>query len=200
MMRRPHWHAIQMPLALLLAMGLIAGAGVMWSSARLREAGDGLQRQRQALDTASQRSQRSNREQDLIRNNLGAYRSLVARGFAGAENRLAWLEAVQQANREARLYGLDYSMEPRQAAPAPLAAGLPLGQTVMKLKMPLLVEDDLPRFLEVLRQRAPGLFRVRSCRIARTASAAFEPVNQPRLEAECELLWFTVAIQEANRP
>ena len=97
------------------------------------------------------------------------------------------------ANQDARLYGLTYTLSPRTAAPAALAGGLPLKQTRMVLKMPLLVETDLPRFLEALRVRAPGLFRVSSCRLARLSDAPPQPVNRPELDAECELQWFTVA-------
>jgi hypothetical protein len=193
MIRLPRWQAIRLPLALVVAAVVAAGAGSLWSAARMRAASDELARQKQALAQARQRLAQADRERRLLAAHLPAYRALVARGVIGAENRLAWIEAVQQANREARLYGVDYSIEPRQPAPAALAGNIPLKQSVMKLKMPLLVETDLPRFLDALKARAPGLFSVRSCRMARTPNAPFAAVNQPRLEADCELLWFTVA-------
>jgi hypothetical protein len=118
---------------------------------------------------------------------------MIAQGFVGEENRLAWIEAVHLANQDARLYGLTYTLSPRAAAPASQADGLPLKQTRMTLKMPLLVETDLPHFLDALRARAPGLFRVSQCRLSRTTDIPPQPVNRPELDAECELLWFTVA-------
>ena len=200
MIPRPPWHAIKIPLLLLLAALLLSGAGVWWSSDLLAEAHGLMQQQAQASRAARQKLQRSNVEKQLIQQHLGGYRALVTRGFIGEENRLAWLEAVQQANRDAQLYGLDYSLEPRAPSPATLASGLPLGQTVMKLRMPMLLEDDLPRFLGALQQRAPGVFRVRSCQLARTTDAAPEALNRPGLEAECELLWFTVADKGGTAP
>jgi hypothetical protein len=77
-----------------------------------------------------------------------------------------------------------------------LAGGLPLKQTRMAVKMPLLVETDLRRFLDALRARAPGLFRVDRCRLSRIGDTPPQPVNRPELEAECELLWFTVAADD----
>jgi len=64
----------------------------------------------------------------------------------------------------------------------------------------LLVETDLPRFLDALRARAPGLFRVSSCRLARITDAPPQPINRPELDAECELRWFTVTadVKEAK--
>ncbi|MEQ1592123.1 MAG: hypothetical protein ABL892_07005 [Thiobacillaceae bacterium] len=193
MMLHPPWHAIKIPLLLLLAALLLAGAGILWSSNTQLEANKNLQQQTRTRQAAQQKLQRSNVEKALIQQNLGGYQNLVARGFIGEENRLAWLEAVQQANRDAALYGLNYTLAPRTAAAATLAKGLPLGQTVMTLRMPMLVETDLPRFLEALQQRTRSVFRVRACQITRTSEAAPEALNRPELETECELLWFTLA-------
>jgi hypothetical protein len=195
------WHAIKIPLLILLAVVLVAGGGVWWSSGKLREAKTAQAQQVLANRSAEQTLQRSNTEKQLIQQYRGAYQTLVARGFIGAENRLAWLEAVQQANRDARLYGLDYSLEPR--APVSISGMLMpstpstktslLGQTEMKLRMPILVEDDLTRFFDALQQRTPSLFRIRACQISRAVETAPQPLNRPELEVECELLWFTVA-------
>ena len=195
------WHAIKIPLLLLLAVVLLAGTGVWWSSRKLVEAETAHAQQTLASQAAQLKLQRSNTEKQLIQQYQGPYQALAARGFVGAENRLAWLEAVQQANRDARLYGLDYSLEPRAPVAAPvntLALGqapttVPLGQTAMKVRMPILVEDDLRHFLDALQQRTPGVFRVRRCEIAHPGDSAPQPLNQPELEVECELLWFTVA-------
>ena len=195
------WHAIKVPLLILLAVMLAAGAGVWWSSGKLGEAKGAQAEQIQANRSAEQTLQRLNTEKKLIQQYRGAYQTLVARGFIGAENRLAWLEAVQQANRDARLYGLDYSLEPRApvsasglASPSSQLAKVSLlGQTVMKLRMPVLVEDDLTHFLDALQQRTPSLFRIRACQITRGVDTAPQPLNRPELEVECELLWFTVA-------
>ena len=99
---------------------------------------------------------------------------------------------MQLANRDARLYGLSYRLMPRSASAAALAQGLPLGQTRMVLTLPLLVETDLVRFLDALKTRAPGLVRVQGCRLSRPDNVPFEATNRPHLQAECDLLWFTV--------
>ena len=200
MIPRPPWHAIKIPLLLLLAVLLLAGAGARWSSGLLLDARNQMQQQALASQSARQKLQRSNLEKGLIQQHLGGYQALAARGFIGEEKRLAWIEAVQQANRDAHLYGLDYSLEPRTASPAPLASGLPLGQTAMKLRMPMLVEDDLPRFLAALRQRTTGVFRVSSCEMSRSTDIAPEASSRPGLQVECELLWFTVAGKGASTP
>lgn len=191
------WHAIKVPLLLLLAVALFTGAGVWWSSSKLSEAEAARTQQTQANRAAREKLQRSDNEKKLIQQYQGAYQALIARGFIGAETRLAWLEAVQQANRDAQLYGFDYSLEPRALVTAPLRPGqanpsVALGQTVMRIKMPILVEDDLTHFLNALQQRTQSIFRVRMCQISRSTEAMPQALNRPELEVECELLWFTV--------
>lgn len=192
-MNRPPIAALKAPLLLLLAVALIATAGVLWSRQQAAQADASLRAQQAALSAARARLQQGQTEARLIAQHLDAYRALLARGFIGAENRLAWIEAVHLANRDARLYGLTYTLSPRTAAPAALAGGLPLQQTRMTLAMPMLVETDLPRFLDALRARAPGLFRVDRCQMNRNTDDSPQAVNRPELDVECELLWFTVA-------
>jgi hypothetical protein len=191
-MIRPPIASLKTPILLLLVAASVSAAGVFWSHRQDTEARAALQHEQTALNAARAREQQGQREARLIAQHLDAYQAMVARGFVGEESRLAWIEAVHLANQDARLYGLTYSLSPRAAAPARLAGGLPLKQSRMVLKMPLLVETDLPRFLDALHARAPGLFRVSRCRLARTTDAPPQPVNRPELDAECELLWFTV--------
>lgn len=191
------WAALKTALLILLAMLAISALGVWWSAEALTQAEAAQMAQLRANTEAKQKLQRSNTEKQLIEQYRNAYQALIARGFIGPENRLAWLEAVQQANRDANLYGLDYSLEPRSMVQQ-AGVSAPLGQTVMKIRMPILVEDDLMHFLSALQQRSAGLFRVRSCQITRASNAAPQPINKPGLETECELLWFTIAAEGAT--
>jgi len=191
-MTRPPIASLKPTILLLLATALLSAAGIFWSHQQDSEARADLQLQQLALNAAQARQQQDQTEARLIAQHLDAYHALIAQGFVGEENRLAWIEAVQLANQDVRLYGLTYTLSPRTAAPATLAGGLPLNQTRMVVKMPLLVETDLPRFLDALHARAPGLFRTINCRLSRITDAPPQPVNRPELDAECELLWFTV--------
>lgn len=190
------WAALKTALLILLIVLSISGMGVWWSANILAQSEAARMQQNRANDAAKQKLQRSNTEKQLIEQHRDAYQTLVARGFIGPENRLAWLEAVQQANRDANLYGLDYSLEPRSMVQLP-GLGVPLGQSVMKIRMQMLVEDDLTQFLNALQQRSTSLFRVRACQITRSGDSAPQPINKPELETECELLWFTIAANGA---
>lgn len=198
-MTRPPFAVLKLPLLLLMATLLLATGGLLWGQRQAKEAKTALQQQQIALNQARQQLDRSRQQQQLIATHLLDYQTLVARGFVGAEDRLAWIEAVQLANRDAGLYGLSYRLMPRTASPAALAQGLPLRQTRMTLSLPLLVETDLPRFLDALKSRANGVYRIQDCSLSRPDHTPFEAANHPRLQAECNLLWFTVATAAEGR-
>jgi hypothetical protein len=192
-MNRPPFAALKFSLALLALALALATAGVVWSEQQATAARLALETARGERATAQSRLAQSHEETRLVATHLDGYRALVARGFVGPEARLAWIEAAQLANRDAGLYGLDYRLAPRQAERPEYTQDLPLGSTLMTLTLPLLVETDLPRFLAALQARAPGLMRVRGCRLTRLSDGPFQTSAEPRLQAECELLWFTVA-------
>jgi hypothetical protein len=191
-MNHPPLAVLKIPLLMLAAALLFAVAGTLWSHGVSVAAATAKQHKQSELNQARQQLDRSRHQQALIAAHLSDYQTLVGRGFVGAEDRLAWIEAVQLANRDAALYGLDYRLTPRTPSPTPLGQGLPLAQTSMTLSMPLLVETDLGRFLAALKARASGVYRVHGCTLARLGGSAFQAANTPQLRAECELLWFTV--------
>ena len=192
-MKRPPFAALKLSMLLMLASLTLAAGGALWSWNQAQNAALALQQENSALNTARQQLDRSRQQQQLIATHLTDYQALAARGFVGPEDRLAWIEAAQNANRDAGLYGLDYRLTPRMASPPALAQGLALGQTNMTLIFPVLVETDLPRFLVALKARAPGVVRVQGCSLTMQGTPAFEALNLPRMQAECELQWFTVA-------
>lgn len=198
-MTHPPFATLKLPLLLVLAALLLAGAGIWWGGGQAARAAAERSAQQAALDAARRKLDSSRAQQQLIASHLADYRALVARGFVGPEDRLAWIEAAQLANRDAGLYGLDYRLAPRTPAPPSLADGLALGQTVMTLTMPVLIETDLSRFLTALKARAPGLFRVQGCRLTKREDTALAAADRPALRAECELLWFTVAATDRGQ-
>lgn len=199
-MTLPPLTVLKWPLALIVGAALLTSAGLLWSWNKTRAATEARSQAEQALARAQAQLGRSRQQQQLIAAHLADYEALAARGFIGAENRLAWIEAAQLAGREAGLPGLEYRLAPRADAPPALAQGLPLKQTLMTLNLPLLVETDLVQFLAALKRHAPGLHRVRGCTLSRTDDTPFAASSQPRLKAECEVLWYTVAVPPGDAP
>lgn len=191
-MKRPPFAVLKLSMLLVLVSFLLAAGGTLWSWNQAQVAAAELQQEDTALNAARQQLDRSRQQQQLIATHLNDYQALAVRGFVGPEDRLAWIEAAHNANRDAGLYGLDYRLTPRMASPPALAQGLTLGQTNMTLVFPVLVETDIPRFLAALKARAPGMVRVQGCSLTLQGTPAFEALNLPHMQAECELQWYTV--------
>ncbi len=138
---------------------------------------------------------RSGEEVDTLRRYIGPYQQLERAGIVGEEQRLNWIDALRVANIDAQLYGVDYevgSQMPYSFAEEVNAAGLPVQQSMMKLKLGLLYETDLLNFFRVLAEQHVGAFAVNQCSLQRLTSDVSRPVNQPTLRAECDVAWVTI--------
>ncbi len=182
----------------LLVLGLVVGlsAGSILLAERLVKQGRSSLTKAQAdLAEARKRVQRSGEERDTILRYVGPYRTLAQRGIVGEEQRLAWVDALRTANNEAQLYGVEYEVGAQQAYALSAeagAGGLPVQQSVMKLKFGMLYEDDLLNFFRVLAAQEVGTFTINQCALQRLVSEVVRPTNTPTLRAECEVAWITI--------
>jgi hypothetical protein len=178
-------------LFLVASVGITAG---LWTLSSSQASKSRIEKERIefALNAARARLLKTGSERHIIEDNLNAWQSLEKRGFTNDNQRLAWLEAVTNANRHNQLYGLEYTLSAPIPASLATTGGLPIMQTAIHIKMPILVENDLSRFLDDLKSHPSGLMRAKSCTISRTGSTPPAMVNRPGLEAECELLWYTL--------
>lgn len=176
---------------LAVALGMAVGLWA-WTSAQAQKARVEKERVEFAHNAARARLLKTGSERHVIEDNLDAWQMLEHRGFIDSNQRLAWLEAITNANRSSQLYGLEYTLSAPEPVPPDIARGLPLVQTIVHVKMPILVEDDLSRFLKALQSHPAGLMRARSCTLTRNGPLPPNRVNQPGLEAECDLLWYTL--------
>lgn len=183
------------PLLLLLAVMVAAAAAIKFTDDRARDAARHLTAQQTQLREAQSRVQKSGAEKEMIARYLPDYRNLATLGFAGDEKRINWLDALRNANQKGALFGINYEIAAQQ--PYPYAAALAPGQmnvmqSIMKLRFPLLHEEDLPKFLQYLAEQNAGVFIVDQCTVRRTATGAIQTTRfQPNMNAECQLAWIT---------
>ncbi len=178
---------------------LVVSAGVaatLWTVSSEQETKTQVEKDRVefALTAARARLLKTGSERHVIEDNLVRWQALERRGFTNANQRLAWLEAVTDANHTSQLYGLEYTLSAPATSSLEFSHGLPLMQTTIHVKMPILTEDDLAHFLDAVKAHPAGLMRAKSCTLSRTGPLPPALANQPGLEAECDLLWFTLKI------
>jgi hypothetical protein len=183
----------------LLAVGMVlaaCGGGVYYTGQLLEQARKELAAARGELTEARKRVQQSGEERDMISTYVGPYTALVERGVIGEEQRLSWVDALREANNQAQLFGVEYEVlaqQPYSFTTEVQAGGLPVQQSLMKLKFGLLYEDDLLTFFRTLQAKSVGAFALNQCMIERLSREATRPANAPTLRAECELAWITIA-------
>ena len=189
--------ALMLPLLVLLAVIVAAVAAIKFTDDQARDARARLSTQQTQLREAQTRVQKSGSEKELIARYLPDYSKLAALGFVGEERRINWLDALRNANQKGAMFGINYDISVQQAYPhaAALAPGqLSVMQSVMKLRFPMLHEEDLPKFLEYLAEQNAGVFIVDQCTVRRgaNATATIQATRfQPNMAAECQLAWLT---------
>ena len=190
-------------LALVLALGL-AIAAIQFTGEHADAAKAKLAAQEKQMRDAISRVQKSGAEKELIARHLPDYRRLQQQGFVGEEQRINWLDALRSANQKAGLFGVNYDIAARQVYPnaAALAPGqMRVMQSVMKLRLPLLHEEDLLNFMDALSEQNAGVHLIDQCTVRRAANTQTTRF-QPNMTAECQLAWITTqpAATDETRP
>lgn len=173
---------------------LIVCAGGIVASGRLQD--DARERMllvQHARERAYAHYAQVGQEKADIRKYQPIFQALRARGLVGEENRLAWADAIRQAQLGYKLPALSYEIAPQQ----PLRSDPPvdlgdyqLRASRMNLHLSLLHEIDLFNFLGELRLH--GYYTVQDCAIKRLAASP-EAGAAPTLGADCTLNWITMA-------
>jgi hypothetical protein len=157
-----------------------------------------LAQAQQLRDAAFGKLSQVDQEIEEIRLYQPQFLQLRAKGRLGAENRLAWTEAMRQSQEQRRLLPISYEIEPQRAFqldPPALAGAYQLHGSLMTLHMDLLHEMDLFDFLDDLRAHAN--IAVRDCAIKRGTMASQTTAVAPLLSANCTLYWLTLDVAGA---
>ena len=134
-------------------------------------------------------------EEKVIRDYLPRFVELDKNGLSGEERRLNWIETLQDAGDALRLPSLRYEIK-AQKPYRPGAASTPGRYRVfvseMTLSMQLLHEGDLFALLDLLDERAQGVYTVSSCEMTRNFVELTDNPVAGNITADCLLEWFTV--------
>ena len=198
------WRILRAPVLVLLFSIGVAGGLIFWTAQWSAETRGQLEHERSLLFAARQRSTQADQEKLLIDRYRDAYEELRRSGTVGPEQRVNWLDALRAANRTARTLGVDYQINQQGPSPVKIdTASYKLVQTSMKLNIKLLQEEDLLAFLRALDAQHPGLYLIQDCKLNRLGNPAFSVRFEPKLAAECDLIWLSLidpATGEAKKP
>ena len=111
---------------------------------------------------------RARNEEQELRDKIIRFEALKQRGIVGTEQRLDWVEIINQIKKEHRIVKFDYEISPQRKADAALipdgadAGGLSFMASQMKLTLTLLHEGELLQVLDDLRNQAPAWISLRA--------------------------------------
>jgi hypothetical protein len=178
--------------AVSLVLGVAMIASGRWFHAERELA---FQKEQRRFQANSRRYLAVDEEERLIHTHLPRYQELDAAGVVGDEHRLAWVEALREVSARLGLAGMRYEVMPRKpyVPPVPVSpGGLKVYASVMKVRLGLLHEDDLFRFIDAMTAQSLGYFNVERCTLRRTGEQPQADPATANLEAECDLQWLTV--------
>jgi hypothetical protein len=190
--------ALGRPLMVVAVIVAASAGGIYYTKGLVKQARTSLTAAQGQLDEARKRVQQSGEERDMITRYVGPYTALVERGIVGEEQRLNWVDALRAANSQTKLYGVEYEVgtqQPYAFATEVQAAGIPVQQSLMKLRFGVLYETDLLAFFRSLQTQNVGVFSVNQCVLQRMTRDPTPPANAPTLRAECEVSWITIGAQ-----
>lgn len=127
----------------------------------------------------------------------GEYVTLVERKIIGDDQRLDWVEGLENIRRKNLVTGFRYSIAPQKAytPQPPLDSGnFDIRYSEMKLQFDLLHEAQLPDFFAALRGGVSGWYQLEGCTLRRPTAATGEgnTIATAYLVAECSGGWITL--------
>ena len=167
-----------------------------WSSASERE----YRQARSQLIQAANQYRDASDDQAVYQRYANRFTELGEIGWIGDEQRLSWIEGLQEINGEMHLPTLRYDIRQQQSASLAgtrVPDRLTLQQTPMSLQIGALHERDILDLLAALRQQGAGLMGVSECRLERAGTGPDIRVRpgQPNINANCALHWYTLQME-----
>ena len=196
-----HWDLLLRHLAAFALCIVVAGGLYYYANARYAEVKSSYQQQRRNLDRVARNYRTAIKEEELYQTYVNQYEKFVEQGAIGEEQRLQWIEVLQDINRTLKLPVLKYTIKPQKTLTLSdtdfsQTEKVALYESAMHLTLGLLHAEDLFVFLDELERHANGLFEVRSCEMVRESSVTTLNSKQANVITECLLAWYTVTVEE----
>lgn len=179
---------------------------LQYGSAWLDERAGDYRRARAELERAARQYRSASDDQAVYQEYASRFRSMIERGWIGPEQRLSWIESLQEVNTELKLPVLRYEIERQRDVPLNGAgfdaSHLRLQRTPMRLRIGALHEGDVLALLDGLAAAGRGLMTAEQCSLRRTndtGEVRFDP-RQANVEVECAVNWYTLEIEPENGP
>jgi hypothetical protein len=154
--------------------------------------------QEQAHIAIKRKFDEARRNRALYQQYLAQYKQLQENGIIGEEQRLSWIEELQNINKKYRFVGLHYEISPQRTVNLPkvnLSDNVKINVSSMKIQAGLLHEGDVVSFWQELRSNAKGLFGLEECSIEskfrRGQAITYSPYSR-YVQLNCHVNWYSI--------
>jgi len=185
--------------AVLIISVIIATLVILVSISLWQTAYDEKQQAEANLNMAKKRYYTGLNQKKLLAQFEHRFTQLEKSGIVGKEDRLNWVDTIENITSHHKIPYLKYHIDKRQALSSNHLArkypGIDLFKSTMKLQMQLLHEGDLYTIINSLHHKARGLFDIKSCAIIRNTTqteSLIESTTNKNFSAKCELNWYTM--------
>ncbi|RDH82643.1 MAG: hypothetical protein DIZ80_10200 [endosymbiont of Galathealinum brachiosum] len=159
------------------------------------------------LNAAKDRYYTAINQKKLLEKFEESYNKLKTTGIVGEEERLNWVDTIENITANNKIPYLKYKIDKRQPINSGQLTqkfpGIELYKSPMSLEMQLLHEGDLYTIINNLHDKAKGLFDIRSCAIIRNTTSVESLVDSQtdrNFSAKCELNWYTMQKKSVQLP
>lgn len=197
---KPDWDLLRLPLTTLSSAVIVSVILLIVSVSYNYNQRAAVSKLETELTAGKSRYENARRDKALYRQYVEAYLDYSERGVIGAEQRLNWIEEIQEINKQLKLPSLKYEINPQIITNIPgveLPDNISVRSSSMQLSAELLHEGDGLLILETLRKKAGGFYALQACKMDSKIPEGrldYRP-NVSYVEMECMLDWYTIAVE-----
>jgi hypothetical protein len=196
---KPDWDLLRLPLTMLVSAVIVSVILLIIAISYNHTQETVISQLEGELSAAKLRYENARRDKALYRQYVKTYLDYSERGVIGAEQRLNWIEEIQEINKQLKLPSLKYEISPQTDTDIPgveLPANITVRSSTMLLSAGLLHEGDGLVILETLRREAGGFYALQECRMDSKLPDGrldYHP-SVSYVNMDCKLDWYTISV------
>ncbi len=183
---------LQLPIVITIALLTAGGCLAWWSHNVAIKAEQELAGAARSKQQIEQRLLQARSEEQELKERARAFQYLQSAGITGEEKRLDWSELLSRLQHEQKLPGLSYEFGAQRPLENISGTAYAWFASPLHLRLRVLHEGDLLKFLANLQREAKAQILIRSCQLAPLSDIGDKTATLPLLEADCSMQWLTL--------
>lgn len=190
---------LQKELAVFVISIAVTSVIIIFSQTWWQTSYDSMRDAKNDLNDARQRYYTALNQKRLLKKFENKFGALQKSGIVGRENRLNWVDVIENLTVDFKIPYLKYRIEKRKPVTSTDLSqrypGIDIFKSTMTLQLQLLHEGDLYTIINTLHKNARGLFDIQSCIINRNpalSESLLDSNTDKNFSANCRLNWYTM--------